>query len=115
MLLIRAISFRGRPIDRELLGRFGEAGGTIGRGETSTMVLPDPDRYISRTHATVSFQAGGFLITDKATRNPVVLNKRSMGPGAQARLSDGDRIELGGYVLEVAITSSKPAQVGPGQ
>src|SRR5262245_63186329 len=95
MLLIRAVSFRGGPVDRELLGRFGEAGGTIGRGDNSTMVLPDPDRYISRTHATISFQAGGFVITDNGTRNPVVLNDRPMGSGNQARLADGDRIQLG--------------------
>ena len=32
MLTIRAVSFKGRPLDRELLARFEEAGGTIGRG-----------------------------------------------------------------------------------
>lgn len=47
VLLIRVVSFRERPVGRELAARFGEAGGTIGRGETSTLVLPDPER-ISR-------------------------------------------------------------------
>jgi len=111
MLLIRAVSFKGRPVDRELLGRFSETGGTIGRGENSTMVLPDPDRYISRTHATISFQAGGFVITDNGTRNPLVLNERAMGSGNQARLADGDRIQLGGYMLEVTLAAGKPSQV----
>jgi type VI secretion system FHA domain protein len=107
MLLIRAISFKGQPTEREIVGRFEEAGGTIGRGANSTMVLPDPDRYISRTHATISFQAGGFLITDNGTRNPLVLNDRSLGAGSQARLADGDRIQLGGYTLEVALIPSQ--------
>ena len=74
MLTIRAVSFKGRPLDRELAARFEEAGGTIGRGETNTLVLADPERFISRTHATISFQAGGFLITDTGTKNPVVVN-----------------------------------------
>ena len=52
MLTIRAVSFKGRPLDRELVARFEEAGGTIGRGETNTLVLSDPERFISRTHAT---------------------------------------------------------------
>jgi FHA domain-containing protein/type VI secretion system protein len=107
MLLIRAISFKGQPTEREIVGRFEEAGGTIGRGANSTMVLPDPDRYISRTHATISFQAGGFLITDNGTRNPLMLNDRSLGPGSQARLAHGDRIQLGGYTLEVALIPSQ--------
>src|SRR5262249_41351138 len=88
MLLIRVISYRDRPVDRELSARFGEAGGTIGLGEASTLVLPDPERHISRTHATITFQASGFVITDISTKNPTVLNGRPMGPGAQVRLAD---------------------------
>ena len=105
MLLIRAVSFNGRPIGRDLLARFGEAGGTIGRGENSTLVLPDPERFISRTHASVSFQAGGFIITDNSTKNPIVLNGRPMGPGSQMRLDAGDRIQLGGYMLAVELAA----------
>jgi len=103
VLLIRAVSFKGRPAVRELAARFGEAGGAIGRGENNTLVLPDPERFISRTHATISFQAGGFIITDNGTKNPVILNGRPLGPGSQARLGDGDEIKLGDYTLEVAL------------
>ena len=92
MLTIRAVSFKGRPLDRELAARFEEAGGTIGRGETNTLVLSDPERFISRTHATISFQAGGYLITDTGTKNPVVVNGRAAGlgqPGAPRRRGSG--------------------------
>src|SRR5215813_11950716 len=103
MLTIRAVSFKGRPLDREVAARFEEAGGTIGRGETNTLVLADPERFISRTHATISFQAGGFIITDNGTKNPVTLNGRPLGSGSQARLSDRDQIKIGDYLLEVAL------------
>ena len=109
MLTIRAVSLKGRPLDRELTARFEEAGGTIGRGEGNTLVLPDPERFISRTHATISFQAGGYLITDTGTKNPVVVNGRPLGSGSQARLADGDQIKVGDYMLQVAVT----AQSGP--
>src|SRR5262249_48075892 len=109
MLTIRAVSFKGRPLDRELSASFEEAGGTIGRGEINTLVLSDPERFISRTHATISFQAGGYLITDTGTKNPVVVNGRPLGSGSQARLSDGDQIKVGDYLLQVALsTSSAP-------
>src|SRR5262245_61294053 len=87
------------------MARFGEAGGSIGRGESSTLVLPDPERFISRIHASVSFQAGGYVITDNSTKNPTSVNGRPMGPGTQVRLRDGDQIQLGGYVLVVELAS----------
>src|SRR4029450_10009522 len=113
MLTIRAVSFKGRPPARGLAARFEEGGGTIGRGETNTLVLPDPERFISRTHATISFQAGGFLITDTRTKNPVVVNGRALGSGSQARLGDGDQIKIGDYVLQIAVTASSAPQIGP--
>jgi FHA domain-containing protein len=110
MLTIRAVSFKGQPIGREVTARFGEAGGTIGRGETNTLVLADPERFISRTHATISFQAGGYIITDNGTKNPVTLNGRPLGSGSQARLGDRDQIKIGDYLLEVALAPlSAPA------
>jgi FHA domain-containing protein len=114
MLTIRAVSFKGRPLDRELSARFEEAGGTIGRGEINTLVLADPERFISRTHATISFQAGGYLITDTGTKNPVVVNGRPLGSGSQARLGDGDQIKVGDYLLQVTLSaSSAPLAASP--
>jgi type VI secretion system FHA domain protein len=103
MLTIRAISFKGQPLGRDLTSSFGEAGGTIGRGDANTLVLSDPERFISRTHATISFQAGGFIITDNGTKNPVMLNGRPLGPGGQARLGDRDQIKIGDYMLEATL------------
>ena len=110
MLTIRAVSLKGQPIGREVTARFGEAGGTIGRGETNTLVLADAERFISRTAATISFQAGGYIITDNGTKNPVTLNGRPLGSGSQARLGDRDQIKIGDYLLEVALAPlSAPA------
>src|SRR6266545_1099169 len=113
MLTIRTVSFKGRPLGRELTARFAESGGTIGRGETNTLVLSDPERFISRTHATISFQAGGYVITDTGTKNPVVVNGRPLGSGSQARLGDGDQIKIGDYQLEVALAAPGVPQVAP--
>ena len=103
MLTIRVVSFKGQPVGNQV-ARFGEAGGTVGRGKTSTLVLQDPELFISRTHATISFQAGGFIITDNGTKNPVVLNGQPLGSGRQARLGDGDTIQIGGYLLEASLS-----------
>jgi type VI secretion system FHA domain protein len=115
VVLIRAVSFKGGPVGREVAARFGEGGGTIGRGESSTLVLPDPERYISRTHASISFQAGGFVITDNSSKNPIILNGQPLGPGSQVRLRDRDEIKLGGYILEVTLVSSGDPSPSPGE
>jgi FHA domain-containing protein len=115
VLLIRVVSFNGRPIGQDLLARFGEAGGTIGRGENSTLVLPDPERFISRTHASISFQAGNYVITDNSTKNPTILNGQPMGPGSQMRLGNGDRIKLGGYMLTVELAARGMSQASPAE
>ena len=108
MLTIRVVSFKGQPIGGPA-AQFGEAGGTIGRGRNSTLVLQDPELFISRTHATISYQAGGYVITDSATKNPVILNGQPLGPGAQARLGDRNQIQIGDYVLETSLAAAAPA------
>src|SRR5262245_47311320 len=113
VLLIRATSLKGRPLSQDLSARFEESGGTIGRGEKNALVLPDPERFISRVHATVSFQAGGFILTDNGTKNPVVYNGRPLGPGSQARLGEGDTIKIGDYVLQVSVASRSVSQTPP--
>jgi FHA domain-containing protein len=105
MLVIRVISFKGQPVRGDQVAEFGEAGGTIGRGRNSTLVLQDPELFISRTHAIVSFQAGGYIITDNGTTNPVILNGQPLGAGAQARLADGNAIQIGSYLLRVSLSA----------
>ena len=109
MLVIRVVSFKGQPVGDNLVARFGEAGGTIGRGRNSTLVLPDPEMFISRTQAIISFQAGGYIITDNGTKNAVILNGQQLGAGTQSRLTDGSQLQVGGYVLQVSLTAASPA------
>src|SRR5262245_21690588 len=108
MLVIRVVSFKGQPVPGDQVAQFGEAGGTIGRGKNSTLVLQDPELFISRTHATISYQAGSYIITDNGTKNPVVLNGQPLGFGIQARLGDSNQIQVGGYLLETKLVTVQP-------
>jgi len=112
MLLIRVVSFKGQPVAGSPVAEFGEAGGTIGRGKNSTLVLPDPEMFISRTQAIISFQAGGYIITDNGTKNAVVLNGQPLGTGTQSRLTDGSQIQVGGYLLQASLMEA-PAPPAP--
>lgn len=109
MLAIETIAMRGQPVAERLRATFDESGGTIGRGNASTLLLPDPNRRISRTQATIAFQAGGFVLTDTGTRNPLAVNGRALGAGVQARLAEGDELTVGPYRLIVHL-GDRPQQ-----
>lgn len=83
---------------------FDETGGLIGRGRRSDWVLPDPDRFVSSTHAEITFDGERFYITDVST-NGVFLNDSSvpLGKGARWPMSDGDRMALGDFEIAVHV------------
>ncbi len=104
MITLTVQSFNGGATER-LSATFDELGGTIGRADTNQLVLPDPERTISRVHAQVAFRNGGFALVDRGS-NPVLVNGRPLGNGHEAPLANGDQVQIGGYVLSVEINTT---------
>ena len=87
---ISVISFNGAPLPGPLGFDFDSRGGAIGREEGNELMLPDPERHISRVQARIEFDGVNFVIVD-----------------------------MGGYVLEAefhhaALVFSNPTQVASG-
>lgn len=102
MITLTVVSYNGQPSDRGLSARFDELGGTIGRADTNQLVLPDPDRAISRVHAQVVYRNGGFAVVDRGS-NPIQVNGRPLGSGTEQALAQGDQVQIGGYLLSVQL------------
>ncbi|CAE6686599.1 type VI secretion system-associated FHA domain protein TagH [Paraburkholderia domus] len=102
ILSLRVVRFNDETLAEPIAIAFGPAGGTIGRANDCTLVLPDQQRAISRVHARVEFRGGDYLLCDLGS-NPSVLNQRALGGTREARLADGDRLLIGSYLLEVSI------------
>jgi len=100
MIRITVHSFNGTPVSPPLSAQFDELGGDIGRAEGNLLVLPDPERTISRVHAKVVFRANGYALIDQGS-NPVSINDQPLGNGREAAIRPGDRLQIGGYVLMV--------------
>lgn len=100
MIKISVASYNNTPNTQGLACTFDELGGTIGRADTNQLILPDPERSISRVHAQVVFRNGRFSLIDKGS-NPVSVNGRSLGNGAEATIQAGDQVQIGGYLLLV--------------
>jgi type VI secretion system protein len=83
---------------------------SIGRAGGNDWVLADPDQHLSRTHCMVGFEGGQYWITDLST-NGMLINGAREPTTRDSRivLTDGDTVQLGGYLLEVAQTEERGA------
>jgi type VI secretion system protein len=79
---------------------------TIGRGAENDVVLPDPDRLISKVHCAIEDNNGDVTVIDFST-NGTFLNYGKTALGRVPNpLNDGDVLSMGGYELVVAISSN---------
>ncbi len=101
-LILRINTYRNQPAPGLAPGAFSESGGTLGRSAENTLVLEDPSKYISRTHARVTFRDGAYYLEDLGS-NPSIVNDRPAGKGREIILNAGDRMVIGDYQLEVLI------------
>jgi type VI secretion system FHA domain protein len=101
-LILRVQTYRQQAPDKPVEGRFDHMGGTIGRSSGNALELPDPAKYISRTHCKVDFVDGRYTLVDMGS-NPSWVNDRPLGPGKTVVLADGDQLIIGDYVLATAI------------
>ncbi|MEP3330007.1 type VI secretion system-associated FHA domain protein TagH [Sedimentitalea sp.] len=86
---------------------------TVGRGEANDLVLPDPDRLLSKSHCVIEDHNGNVVIVDLST-NGTFLNYSKIPLGkVPTPLNSGDVLALGSYELVVNITSDL-ADVGQG-
>ena len=109
MILLTVLSFNGAPT-AGLSACFDELGGTIGRADSNQLVLPDPERSISRVHARVVFRGGAYVVIDSGS-NPISVNGRALGSAAEQPLNPGDQLQIGGYLLAVTAAASASARV----
>ena len=105
MIHIAVITRQGAPAGQAIAADFGPNGGTIGRADTNTLVLDDPDRTVSRVHAQVLCRNGQYFVIDRGS-NPMQCNGVSLGSGKEAALTDGARLVVGSFELTVRIAAA---------
>jgi type VI secretion system FHA domain protein len=92
----------------EVQETFGAAGGSIGRQTECDMVLPDPDRRISRLQARVLVVDGQYAVCNASTSNPMYVNGVELSPGSSQAIGDGDELRAGSYVMTVSQAANAP-------
>lgn len=78
---------------------------TVGRGPANDMVLPDPDRVLSKSHCVIEDHNGNVVVVDLST-NGTFLNYSKVPLGrTPTPLNNGDVLSVGPYELIVQIAS----------
>lgn len=81
---------------------------TVGRGPANDMVLPDPDRLLSKSHFVIEDHNGKIMIVDLST-NGTFLNYSKIPLGrSPTQLNNGDVLGLGSYELVIEIIEEIP-------
>lgn len=73
----------------------------IGRGRSADVVIAEPT--ISRAHAAIGYDEGGFFMQDLGSTNGTRVNGEGQ---SRVRLSDGDELLLGKLHLRVSLPSA---------
>lgn len=80
---------------------------TLGRGNENDVVLPDPNRELSKRHCAIEDHNGNVIVVDFST-NGTFLNYGKLALGATPTpLNDGDIISVGPYEILISISSEE--------
>jgi type VI secretion system protein len=102
-LEVKVIRYKGQPPVNQLDVHLNEDGGTIGRAPNNHLTLPDPDRFISRNHASIRYENGICTLTDTSTDGTFIHNKTTRVHRESVTLADGDHLWIGEYELSVHV------------
>jgi len=102
-IILRVQTYRSEALPQQLIKRFDQLGGAIGRAPGNDLVLEDPSKYISRVHARVEYHDARYHLVDVGS-NPSLINDRPLGPGREMPLSEGDVLAIGEYQVLVNIS-----------
>ncbi|MGY8788715.1 MAG: type VI secretion system-associated FHA domain protein TagH [Pseudomonadales bacterium] len=84
---------------------------TIGRGSENELVLPDPNRELSKRHCAIENNNGNVMILDFST-NGTFLNYGKLALGlTPTPLNNGDIISIGPYEILIEITATDAGDV----
>lgn len=76
---------------------------TLGRGETNDVILPDPTREVSTSHAVIQYRNGDYMIVDTSTNGTFLNNDPEPLGDLPTPLNHGDVLRIGAYELQVSV------------
>ncbi len=110
---LRIENFDALPDGGPLAYKASGQGFEIGR-DNRDWTLPDPNMFISGRHCEVRFEKGGYWLYD-VSRNGTFVNGSQQRVRSPYLLADGDRLQIGPYIVSVAVESAAAAEADDGE
>lgn len=95
------IGIHGPYLGRRFLVK--KDGTRIGRDRSLNDIILDHDHYTSRRHATIKFQDGHYIITDRRSRGRTFVDNNEVPEDDFLQLSDGSEIEIGKNIFRFVV------------
>lgn len=109
-LVLKVLSYRGQPLPGNLSGVFGAKGGSVGRSSGNQLVLPDPERFISRRHGKILYRQGGYAYADTSIGGTYFVNRNLLLQRDAMLLKEGDVLRIGQYEIAVSLVAEPAAR-----
>ncbi len=103
-LTLKVLSFKNQPITEITSVAIGMEGGSIGRSEDNTLVLPDTEKFVSRHHASISYENGCYYLSDSSLSGIFINDQPTPLINATQRIHNQTRLKIGEYELGIVIT-----------
>lgn len=100
-LSLKILSIKGEPVTEEAVAF--DDGGSIGRSGNNTLVLPDPDKFVSRTHAVISVENGQYVLKDLSLSGTFIDQSAQPLKSQSQVLANGMILRIGNYQVLVSI------------
>ncbi len=104
-LSLKILSIKGEPVTEEPVA-FDE-GGSIGRSGNNTLVLPDPDKFVSRTHAVISAENQQYVLKDLSLSGTFIDQSSQPLKKQSQVLANGMVLRIGNYQVLVSIDENE--------
>ncbi len=104
---LSVLSFKNQPITEINSVSIGINGGGIGRSDDNALVLPDTEKFVSRHHASISYENGAYFLSDSSLGGVFINNRESPLHNATERLANGMTIKVGEYEIAVSVVEEQ--------
>jgi type VI secretion system protein ImpI len=108
VLRLKIENFDRLPDGGPIVFEVDKRGFDVGRAQHLDWTLPDPTRCISSKHCEVRFTDGAYWLYDVST-NGTFVNRSSRRVQSPYKLADGDQLEIGDYIISVAVEGEEIA------
>ncbi len=102
-LILTVLSFKNQPISETNTVSISSEGGSIGRSDDNTLVLPDTEKFVSRHHATIKAENGYYYLSDTSLSGVYINGAEPALHNATERIDNGTLLRIGEYEIAVAI------------